>query len=188
MDNPYPVKANWLAYVDNLGRRALTDITTVVIHCTETPDLRAAREYGERIHYNESQTGNSGHFYIDRDGLTEQWVPLERVAHHVSDLNHDAIGIELVNCGRWPDWFHSQRQQPDQAYPAVQINALIQLLNTLASDLHTLKTISGHEHLDTRMMPASDNPDITIRRKIDPGPLFPWATVLDAITLQLKHS
>ena len=71
----------------------------MVIHATELPDMETAREYGERIHHDESRTGNSGHFYIDRDGRIEQWVPLDRVAHHVRGHNRDSVGIELVNGG-----------------------------------------------------------------------------------------
>ncbi|MEM7054432.1 MAG: N-acetylmuramoyl-L-alanine amidase, partial [Pseudomonadota bacterium] len=93
-----------LGYVDNLERRALDQIRRVVMHATELPDLAEARDYGERVLYENSATGNSGHFYIDRDGSIEQWVPLERIAHHVRDHNADTIGIELVNRGRYPDW------------------------------------------------------------------------------------
>ena len=57
-----------LPYEPRLAARMSTDIDLVVIHCTELPDLATAREYGERIRYAETQTGNSGHYYIDRDG------------------------------------------------------------------------------------------------------------------------
>ena len=43
------------------------DVDLVVIHCTELPDLAIAREYGERV-LHDNGSGNSGHFYIDRDG------------------------------------------------------------------------------------------------------------------------
>jgi len=33
-------------------------------------------------------------------------------------------------------------------------------------------------------MPASDDPAIEIHRKLDPGPMFPWAEVLDGSGLR----
>ena len=89
----------------------------VVIHCTELPDLAMAREYGERVLY-DSGAGNSGHFYIDRDGSVVQYVAPERVAHHVRGMNAHTLGIELVNRGRYPDWFDSRHQAMDEATPS----------------------------------------------------------------------
>jgi len=71
-----------LPYVDALTARDPGDIDTVVIHCTELPDLAMAREYGERVLYPASGTGNSGHYYIDRDGGSVEYVPPQRIAHH----------------------------------------------------------------------------------------------------------
>ncbi|HEN47126.1 MAG TPA: N-acetylmuramoyl-L-alanine amidase, partial [Mizugakiibacter sp.] len=36
----------------------------------------------------------------------------------------------------------------------------------------------GHQDLDTRKIPASDDPRQRVHRKLDPGPLFPWPDVL----------
>src|SRR5690349_2752205 len=113
-----------LPYADRLAPRAPADIDLVVVHCTELPDLAMAREYGERVHY-DAGTGNSGHLYIDRDGRVERWVPYDRVAHHCRGYNPRSIGIELVNTGRWPDWFDSRRQAMTEPYPEAQIDALI---------------------------------------------------------------
>ena len=63
-----------LPYEERLEPRQLADIDLVVIHCTELPDLAMAREYGERLHY-EVGTGNSGHYYIDRDGAVLRIAP-----------------------------------------------------------------------------------------------------------------
>jgi len=173
-----------LPYAQHLERRSPAAIDLVVIHCTELPDLAAAREYGERVHYTESGTGNSGHFYIERNGSIEQWIPLERVAHHVKGFNERSIGIELVNMGRYPDWYDSRRQQMPEAYPPGQIESLANLLDWLASELPGLKWITGHEDLDNRMVAASDDPEQLVRRKRDPGPRFPWAQLLGAIRLR----
>lgn len=172
-----------LPYTERLEQRNPAAIRRVVIHCTELPDLATAREYGERVHYEASGTGNSGHFYIDRDGTIHQWVPIERVAHHVRDNNHDSIGIELVNRGRYPDWLDSRCQDMTEAYPDAQIRALVMLLQHLETELPGLAAIAGHDELDTRRVPASNEPEVTVRRKLDPGPLFPWRQVLAEIRL-----
>ena len=78
---PAPPIPHPLPYVELLAERAPETIDTVVLHCTELPDLATAREYGERVLY-DSGTGNSGHYYIDRDGSTFEYVPVARVAHH----------------------------------------------------------------------------------------------------------
>lgn len=171
LDRPLP-------YVDNLGTRAASDINLVVIHCTELPDLATARTFGERLHYPQSATGNSGHWYIDRDGRCERWVDEHRIAHHVRGLNAHSVGIELVNRGRWPDWLDSRHQAMDEAYPDAQITALIALLNDLHARFDHLRDIAGHEDLDTEHIAASDNPQLMVARKRDPGPQFPWPRVL----------
>jgi N-acetylmuramoyl-L-alanine amidase len=38
--------------------------------------------------------------------------------------------------------------------------------------------------LDLEQVPASDDPAVTVARKRDPGPLFPWARVLAKVPLQ----
>lgn len=142
-----------------------------------------ARLWGEKQIYPEHQTGNSGHFYIDRDGSIEQWVPLNRVAHHVRGFNPQSVGIELVNNGRYPDWFHCGQQLMTEPYPDRQITALADLLNHLTALLPGLSKITAHEDLDTRLLPSEDKPDTLIRRKLDPGPLFPWVTLMDRVSL-----
>lgn len=182
MSNLEPVQRP-LPYVDRLDSRSTQSINLVVIHCTELPTLQLARDYGERVLY-DSGTGNSGHFYVDRDGTIEQWVPLNRVAHHVKGFNDSSVGIELINRGRYPDWFASDNQEMPEPYPADQVEALIRLLNDLAGELPALEFITGHEQLDTDTVPASDNPRISVRRKRDPGPLFPWPAVLKSNRLE----
>ncbi len=172
-----------LSYVKRLDSRCTDCINLVVIHCTELPDLTMAREYGERIHHTDSGTGNSGHFYVDRDGSIEQWVPLDRVAHHVRGVNPRSIGIELVNNGRYPDWFQSGHQQMTEPYPDTQIKALISLIDSLVTQLPGLESVTGHEDLDTAMLPCEDQPEIMIRRKLDPGVHFPWSGFLEKILL-----
>ena len=143
-----------------------------------------ARLWGKKEIYPEDQTGNSGHFYIDRDGSIEQWVPLDRVAHHVRGFNPHSIGIELVNIGRYPDWLHTTQQQMTEPYADEQMTALANLLNHLQTLLPNLRHISGHEDLDAGLVAAEDKPDMMIRRKLDPGPCFPWSTVMAGTSLK----
>lgn len=179
-----PIRRHLLPYADALAARGLAAIDTVVIHCTELPDLATARGYGERILYPASGTGNSGHYYIDRDGGIDEYVPPDRIAHHTRGWNPRSIGIELVNTGRFPDWLDSRRQAMDEAYTDAQIDSLIALLADLQARLPSLVQVAGHEDLDLDEVEASDDPAVKVRRKRDPGPLFPWTRVLQAVKLQ----
>lgn len=187
---PHPTPAppglqlrDWpLPYSDRLQPRDPASIDLVVLHCTELPDLATAREYGERIVHTGSGTGNSGHFYVDRDGSVHCWVPVDRTAHHVRDWNTRSIGIELVNTGRWPDWWDSRRQAMTEPYATEQLDALVELLARLQRDCPGLRRITGHEDLDTGTVEATDAP-VQVRRKLDPGPMFPWKELLARTTL-----
>ena len=173
-----------LPYAASLAARAPDTVDLVVIHCTELPDLAMAREFGERVLYPGSGTGNSGHYYIDRDGSIVEFVDPGRVAHHTRGYNPHSIGIELVNTGRYPDWLDSRRQGMDEAYPDVQIEALVALLQELRHRIPGLARIAGHEDLDLDEIQASDDPGLKVRRKRDPGPMFPWPRVLAEVPLQ----
>ena len=179
-----PIRRHLLPYADALAARESAAINTVVIHCTELPDLATAREYGERILYPASGTGNSGHYYIDRDGGIVEYVTPQRVAHHTRGWNPRSIGIELVNIGRFPDWLDSRRQAMDEPYTEAQVESLVALLADLQARIPSLVQIAGHEDLDLDEVEASDDPAVKVRRKRDPGPLFPWNEVLQAVPLQ----
>jgi N-acetylmuramoyl-L-alanine amidase len=176
LDQPLP-------YTALLPERAASAVELVVIHCTELPDLAMAREYGERVQH-DNGTGNSGHYYIDRDGAVCRYVPGTRVANHVRSHNPNSIGIELVNLGRYPHWWDSRHQQMEEPYSEIQITALNDLLTQLRMEFPNLRQIAGHEDLDTALMPASDDPARQIRRKLDPGPCFPWDAIVPACGLQ----
>lgn len=183
-DLPPPAIHVWpLPYEERLDERAATQVDLVIVHCTELPDLATAREYGERSLY-DSGTGNSGHYYIDRDGVVHLFVRPNRIANHTRGYNPRSIGIELVNSGRYPDWLDSRRQSMDEPYADVQITALIDLLHGLCMRIPTLALVAGHEDLDTDEVEASDDPALRVRRKRDPGPRFPWQQVLDAVPLK----
>ncbi|WP_114238184.1 N-acetylmuramoyl-L-alanine amidase [Dyella sp. C9] len=169
-----------LPYVSRLPERPAGAVEMAVIHCTELPDLATAREYGERVLYEDRGTGASGHYYIDRDGAIYRYVPTNRVANHVRGHNPNSIGIELVNLGRYPHWWDSRHQTMTEPYTPAQLAALTALLAELRRIHPNLQLIAGHEDLDTARLPASDDPGVEVPRKLDPGPLFPWAEVLAA--------
>jgi N-acetylmuramoyl-L-alanine amidase len=50
--------------------------------------------------------------------------------------------------------------------------------------LPCLRWISGHDALDLARVEASDDPSRLVRRKLDPGPLFPWTELLAAVPLE----
>src|SRR3546814_4127590 len=112
---PRAPKGTPLAHEDRLDARPLAQVDLVVIHCTELPDLAIAREYGERVLHIGSGTGNSSHYYVDRNGDCHRFVAPDRVAHHVRGYNPRSIGIELVNAGRWPHWLDSRHQAMEEA-------------------------------------------------------------------------
>ena len=72
----------------------------------------------------------------------------------------------------------------DEPYTEAQLTALMALLGQLKARLPALCQIAGHEDLDTDEVDASDDPSLKVRRKRDPGPLFPWDAVLAAVPLQ----
>ena len=64
------------------------------------------------------------------------------------------------------------------------MQALAGLLQALKAELPALEFIAGHEDLDQDEVAASDDPALSVRRKRDPGPRFPWSRVLDGAGLQ----
>jgi N-acetylmuramoyl-L-alanine amidase len=166
-----------LPYQDRLKIRGTGALGLIVLHCTELPTLQLAREYGERLVHPESGTGNSGHYYVDRDGRIYRYVQDNRIAHHAIGHNEHSIGIEIVNSGRYPHWYSSRNQVPSEPYATIQIAALKELLRYLKQRYPQINRLARHSDLDTALLPAEDDPAVAIRRKIDPGPLFPWEEI-----------
>ncbi len=182
-NSPLSLNLEPLPYVHLLEKRPLSQIDLVVIHCTELPDMTMARAYGERILY-EAGTGASGHYYIDRNGSVSEYVDPVHIANHTRGFNPRSVGIEIVNTGRYPNWYDSGNQVMTEPYSVEQMSALIKLLQRLKLECSNLQLIAGHEDLDTAMVSASDDPDKKVFRKRDPGPQFPWQDILAAVELK----
>jgi len=142
------------------------------------------REFGERVHYPQLGTGNSGHYYIEENGAVHRFVSPARVANHTAGYNTRSIGIEIFNVGRYPHWGHSKHQNWTAPYTRAQIESLLALLRKLRTDIPSLRYIAGHEDLDRRLEPSSDDPAILLPRRQDPGPLFPWNEIVPAAGLE----
>ena len=133
------IKKHLVSWNSELRQRDLDDINLVVLHCTEEPDLAAARRLAD-----ETSEGVGGHIYIDRDGRVEQWVNFDRIARHAYGHNEGSIGIELVNLGRYPDHFRSDNQRMTEPFTDAQKSALRKLLADLAKELPNLNTMARH--------------------------------------------
>ena len=102
----------------------------------------------------------SCHYLVSKSGKIYQMVKDYNVAWHAGkskwgkdvNLNKNSIGIELVNKGF-------------ENYPKAQIKSLVYLLKKLKTKYKIKpQNLLGHE-------------DIAPKRKVDPGPLFPWSTL-----------
>ncbi|HET8897611.1 MAG TPA: N-acetylmuramoyl-L-alanine amidase [Rhodanobacteraceae bacterium] len=148
--------ASWASSPNHERRRA----QLIVLHFTD--ETSAA----ESLHT--LQTGNSGgpvsaHYLIGEDGHLYQLVRDADRAWHagggrwgtITDVNSASIGIELDNDGSEP-------------FAPAQIDRLLALLTDLTTRLGIPPSqVIGHE-------------DMAPQRKVDPGPLFPWARLAAA--------
>jgi N-acetylmuramoyl-L-alanine amidase len=175
-DNP-DVVDRLVDWYTALPRRAVEDITTVVLHATEIPDLEEAWEVAMKSAGGDDGAGVCGHLYVDRDGTTYRFVPLDRVASHVRGWNTPSIGIELVNTGRHPRHFDSRSQEPSEPFPESQIRSLKRLLAHLKATCPNLVQIVRHSDLDRGMVVSTNDRSTKVHRRIDPGPLFPWEEI-----------
>jgi len=175
-DNDVIIIDRLLPWYRNLPQRDLQDITIVVLHATEIPQLDAAWDFAMQS-VDEDGVGVCGHIYIDRDGACFRFIPIDRIGNHARGYNRRSIGIELVNKGRYPNHFDSRHQEPAEAFPESQINALKVVLKTLRKACPNLIELVRHSDIDQEMVPSSDDVDRMVRRRIDPGPKFPWEEV-----------
>ncbi len=172
---------NLLPQNKTLEQRDTKIIDLIVLHCTELPTLEEARRAAEEMRNTDAGTQCvSGHYYVDRDGRVYRYVEDNRIANHVTGYNRGSIGIEIVNKGRYPRWYSSGGQNPTEEYTPAQVASIIRLIEYLKRRYPNINKIARHSELDIRWVPAEDDDKVEVRRKIDPGPLFPWEEVLEA--------
>jgi len=135
----------------------------IIVHYT---GMKTGREALERLCDPKSEV--SSHYVIEENGDVYQLVDDDKRAWHAgacewageADVNSASIGIELVHPGH--EWGYREFMEP-------QIDALIDLCKGLISQYDiSLERILGHE-------------DVAPGRKQDPGELFPWKRLRDAL-------
>jgi N-acetylmuramoyl-L-alanine amidase len=157
------------------GPRRTRPIDMVVIHSTGGPTCDArtgkpiwikAGTLAEDIRFIEAHPKLGIHYMIDRDGTVRSSVPEDQIAHHVFGYSARSIAIELVNDGDGVDPF-----------PEAQLDAAATLIRDISGRRGvTRQGVKMHSDLDHRFMTC----DRTQRRKVDPGPAFPYEAVLGA--------
>ena len=131
-------------------------IDMVILHYT---GMKTGEEALQRLC--DPDAAVSSHYLIEEDGEIFQLVAEEKRAWHAGvshwqgreNINHNSIGVELVNPGHEFGY---------RAFPPAQIDSLLALLVGVKAR-HKIPTggFLGHS-------------DIAPGRKVDPGHLFPW--------------
>lgn len=125
-----------------------------------TLDCAGRAEYGEL-----AKLRVSAHFFVRRDGQTQQFVPVHRRAWHAgvscfagrARCNDFSVGIELEGCDH-------------DGFTPAQYAALVKLTRAVRAVFPAIRAenIVGHS-------------DIAPGRKTDPGPHFDWAVYRAAL-------
>lgn len=164
-------------------RPANTPIELIVIHGISLPPGEFGGHYIEQFFQNALPCAHhpyfetiaalkvSSHFFIDREGVVTQFVPVTQRAWHAGvsawqgrpQCNDYSIGIELEGTD-------------DTPYTLPQYRSLIRLCRTLrrAYPILTSDRLAGHNEIA---------PD----RKTDPGSTFEWARVRRALNMRLEN-
>jgi N-acetylmuramoyl-L-alanine amidase len=151
-------------------------IDMVVIHSTGGPTCDSktgkpiwvkAGVMDENMREIEAHPSLGIHYMIGRDGALRKSISEDQVAHHVFRYSGRSISIELINDGDGVDVFSS-----------AQLDALVALLNDIKERRSIVrKGIKRHSDLDNALMPC----DRSKRRKVDPGPAFPFELILNRV-------
>ena len=164
--------------------REAAEIDLIVIHTIGGPTCRDGEVYFTPAPHDAAfwrdwfldQDDKSIHYVIGREGDIAQQRPELRTAGHVSfggviqHVNRRSIGIELVNRGDGIDPF-----------PEAQLAATRALVADIAARYSLPpESLVTHTALDTRMQ--ADCGGVPLRRKLDPGPLFPLEEVRAVIS------
>ncbi len=144
----------------NFSERTLP-VSLVVIHYTAIPTVERSLV---ALTNPTNDAPVSAHYLIGEDGRTYHLVDESKRAWHagksfwhgIDDVNSASVGIELVNAGLGENGVYSP-------FPAAQIDSLVLLCTELKTAYSNLVFV-GHS-------------DVAPKRKLDPGPAFPWMTL-----------
>lgn len=143
-------------------------VTGIIIHATGGPFCERGKVAFSPAGTTESikrfferSSAVSIHYIIGPDGEVAKSVPEDEVAFHAVDHNDSSVGIELINSG-----------DGVEPYPEKQIAALRELVAGVQKRWRIpASEVKGHEDVDRSTFSCGGR---TVRRKQDPGPLFPW--------------
>ena len=164
------------------GPPRVEPINMVVIHSTGGPtcDAKTGRvvwvksgTLASNMRFIEAHPKLGIHYMIDRNGTLVRSVPEDQIAHHVFGHSARSIAIELINDGDGSDPF-----------PEAQLQAVTALIKDIAKRRGlSREAVKRHSDLDLGVMPCERSK----RRKVDPGPAFPFEFVLDAAFAQISR-
>lgn len=143
-------------------------VSEIIVHATGGPFCRGgqvvfspAGTVAAMRRFFEASNQVSIHYIIGPDGEVARSVPEDEVAIHTVGRNDASVGIELINAG--------DGRAP---YPPAQIEALVKVVRSVQQRWRVpLAAVVGHEDLDVSTFSCGGR---LVRRKQDPGPLFPW--------------
>ena len=156
------------------GPKRQLPINMIVIHSTGGPTCDAktgrpvwikAGSLAANMRFIESHPTLGIHYMIDRDGTLRKSVPEDQIGHHVFGYSERSVAIELVNDG-----------DGIEPFPESQIQATVALIQDIAQRRGlTRNGVKRHSDLDLGMLRCNRS----MRRKVDPGPAFPYEHVLN---------
>jgi N-acetylmuramoyl-L-alanine amidase len=179
--------------------RDLIDPDYIIIHYTATDTAKSAINWFMDTNTNPDKI--AAHIVLDYDGTITQLIPFNHRANHAGtstwdktdNLNHHAIGIEIVNPGfaeKLDDGsFRRSTGSGFKTYPATDSNKFIK-----ANHKHKFWTGKDNHYWHVfpdaqlqalydlcqvlfesyHLVAAIGHDDISPARKPDPGPAFPW--------------
>lgn len=155
-------------------------VTEIIVHATGGPFCRGGQVIFSPAgtvpvmkRFFEASAQVSIHYIIGRDGEVAKSVPEDEVAIHTVGHNDGSVGIELINAG--------DGREP---YPKEQIDALVRVIRGVRQRWRIpLAAIKGHEDVDASTFTCAGR---QVRRKQDPGPLFPWERFRQELLLAEK--
>lgn len=132
--------------------RRLTNITKLVVHCTDwnvTPEALARYDIGKNHISSTGCPTITYHYLINQDGTVAKTVNHETVTWHAGGYNTESLAISLVY--KTDPVFESGKSkiaQPGYLPTSTALTSLLELLSDLCLELNLLPTqVLGHREL-----------------------------------------